>query len=273
MYAEERRSGRDHIWAAAIFISVTPHDLRSSACIRGNNFFCVCMIGCVPRCTNQADFVVGDYPDRNALQQRLHSAFGDESLRELRPLESGQNFCRNPSTEKDASGGHELERQIAGFRTVHADKDSECVFTNRGFGFQSTVRDHRRWRLGMGQLVPQPLWFALRAGIAQILVNVQQSRTRENALPAHAPKFLQQITMESDFRFIAWGKIAVSALTGKGVTPLSVLKKPGLAQAGAGGDQGAVSGYFRAGLNRDEVGERQIVDARGMSLKIVDHPQ
>src|SRR5207249_3611571 len=117
----------------------------------------------------------------------------------------------------------------------------------------------------------EPCGFRATPGVTQELVNVEQTRPREDTLIAHVLIFSKEIVKQFGFESVARSKITVPALAGDRSMQAAIPDGSRLAQAGSGGDDRKTALRLgRALVEHHEVlrGERR--DSIGVGLEVVD---
>ena len=77
--------------------------------------------------------------------------------------------------------------------------------------------------------------------IAEKVVDVLDARPGKNSLTADAAVFFQEIGQQLDFQIVPGREVGVPAFAGERMMPEAIPVKARHAQAGAGGDHGAIA--------------------------------
>src|SRR5207253_1376227 len=88
--------------------------------------------------------------------------------------------------------------------------------------------------------------FLSLAGVTKKLIDIVQTRTREDAFDAHVPKFLHQILQQLDLKIVGGRKVSMAALTGERMVSCAIPIEPSLTQASAGGDHSSMTNFLMA---------------------------
>ncbi len=185
------------------------------------------------------------------------------------PLE---DLGRDPAADVHPAPGEHGEREIARLRPVQPDEHGErghcqpVALGERGLADRRR-RIARRQRLGERRA-------RLPAAVgAQELEHVHQAGPRHCPLPRDMAEALAQVGEQRLLLGVARREVRVPAFRGQRPVVLARPHQHRLAEPGAGTDQHPRrAGHGAAGLQGEQVGGRERLEAVGGGLKVVDQP-
>ena len=157
--------------------------------------------------------VIEDDFYREGLEGGGKAAFSIERVQECGGSESGEDFGRNPSSQKDAAGSHGFEGHISGLGSEAIHEDIHGLGAK---GAGSEICPFRDDRPGgtLFNFFGDFRNFPSAARIAEEIVNIFDAEAGSNAFGAHVAVAFDEVFQKGDFQFVSRSKIRMAPLAG-----------------------------------------------------------
>src|SRR5258708_7096387 len=208
---------------------------------------------------------------RSEWPESSEAALVEEGLGEEAVLQGLENLGGDASAEIHASGGEDFEGNVAGLCTVSRSEDLHGLEADGAGAIFGALADDGVGIIG-GQACAEPLGLVELFNVAQEGVDVLDAEAGDDALPADAAlEGVAEIVEEGDLAIGARGEVAVAAFGGDGHVLFAVPDEERFAEAGACGDETAMSGgVWVAGLEGEDALRCEFGDAVAVGFEVVD---